>query len=170
METLDLNIRGFDVAAANSPSGSALANFLLNGTRSRLGRLCTNLSVCDMPRIARCVSCARSILMCCSWTNVLACDRLDDIVWGSTQQFRDNGELVHVYAIHFRRKSALGSEGVVKEYQRSFPGNNGFPSNISAKMHPVLQMSTATRPDSAHIPASVESRAYPQHRTSAMST
>src|SRR5216684_3275520 len=27
---------------------------------------------------------------------------------------------------------------------RSFPGKRGFPSSISAKMHPVLQMSTAT--------------------------
>ncbi|KAJ1938896.1 hypothetical protein EC988_007455, partial [Linderina pennispora] len=26
----------------------------------------------------------------------------------------------------------------------SLPGNSGVPSNISAKMHPVLQMSTAT--------------------------
>jgi hypothetical protein len=28
---------------------------------------------------------------------------------------------------------------------RSFPGNKGFPSNISAKMHPVLQMSTVQK-------------------------
>jgi hypothetical protein len=27
---------------------------------------------------------------------------------------------------------------------RSLPGNNGFPSNISAKIQPALQISTAT--------------------------
>jgi hypothetical protein len=28
------------------------------------------------------------------------------------------------------------------KYWRSFPGNNGLPSNISAKMQPALHMST----------------------------
>jgi len=37
-----------------------------------------------------------------------------------------------------------GESGVRCQYLRSFPGNNGLPSSISANIQPVLQMSTAT--------------------------
>jgi hypothetical protein len=36
------------------------------------------------------------------------------------------------------------NKGEMKNDVRSFPGNSGLPSNISANIHPVLQISTAT--------------------------
>lgn len=49
----ELSARILLAGRMNLPSGSALVNFLLNGTRSRLGRLCTNLKVYVTRQIRR---------------------------------------------------------------------------------------------------------------------
>ena len=91
-------------------------------------------------------------------THVLAADGLDDILGRGAEELGDDGELVdvcqsqrsvrgcaicvrrHVTQLQSRpRMAAETGAGSL----RSFPGKSGFPSSISAKMHPVLQMSTA---------------------------
>jgi hypothetical protein len=71
--------------------------------------------------------------------HIFACDSFDDIFGGSSQKFSDDGELVNIYG-----KSEKGVRLEWAPNVRSLPGNNGFPSNISAKIQPALQMSTAT--------------------------
>ncbi len=76
-------------------------------------------------------------------TDILAADGFNDIIGGRAQQFSDNRKLVDIcMAMKLRR--IICPESREESYSRSFPGNNGLPSSISAKMQPVLQMSTAT--------------------------
>lgn len=72
-------------------------------------------------------------------TYIFTCDRFDDIFGGSSQKFSNDRELMNVY--ERREKYELFKTG---PNARSLPGNNGFPSSISAKIQPALQMSTAT--------------------------
>lgn len=73
-------------------------------------------------------------------THVLAADGLNNILRGSTEELSDDRELIDVWV---RQRSA---EIILSRWarlcSRSFPGKSGFPSSISAKMQPVLQMST----------------------------
>lgn len=69
-------------------------------------------------------------------THVLAGNGLDDVVGRRSEELGDNGELVDVYV-------SVRGFWIVRN-SRSLPGNRGLPSSISAKMQPVLQMSTAT--------------------------
>ena len=70
--------------------------------------------------------------------SILRSDCSNNVVRWGTEQFSDDGELVDIYRTH---KFSLGRFNKVK-HPRSLPGNKGFPSSISAKIQPVLQMST----------------------------
>lgn len=79
-------------------------------------------------------------------TYVLAGDGLDNIIRRCPKEFGDDGELIYVCDPNgFKRQQV---ERLVRLFTRvrinlrSFPGNKGLPSNISAKIHPVLQIST----------------------------
>jgi hypothetical protein len=79
-----------------------------------------------------------------SQSHVLAGDGLNHIVRRGTEKLRDDGELVDVWVAGTRRQNSLARAQVCQAlHSRSLPGKSGLPSNISAKMHPVLQMSTA---------------------------
>lgn len=73
-----------------------------------------------------------------SKTYILAADSFNDIIGGRAQQLCDDRELVDIWP------HMSGAVGRNRRFSRSLPGNNGFPSSISAKMQPVLQISTAT--------------------------
>lgn len=61
--------------------------------------------------------------------------------------------------MHVRRREVEAQcwdEGAL----RSFPGKRGFPSSISAKMHPVLQISTVAKQPGNTIYASVKAQCH----------
>ena len=70
---------------------------------------------------------------------ILRSDGGDNIIRWRAEQFGDDRELVDVCQDDIN----LRSEGLIDhKHSRSLPGNKGFPSSISAKIQPVLHMST----------------------------
>lgn len=79
---------------------------------------------------------------CWSVTYILTANSGNHIIWGSTQQFGNDWKLVDVYIDAWCHVITCILQWPWSFYLRSFPGNKGLPSSISAKIHPALQIST----------------------------
>lgn len=127
----EIRVRGSKTSifsSRSSDSGSALGNFVANGTFSRLGRLWTNRRVFSLAMvwITSSGGVPRSSVMIENWLTS---------TWSA-------GHPHATCPIGALRRPIR--KGTGRSDSRSLPGNRGLPSSISAKIHPVLQMSTAT--------------------------
>lgn len=79
---------------------------------------------------------------CQPFTYIFTANSGNHIIGRSTQQFGNDRELVDVYNDAWCHVITCMLWWSWSFYLRSFPGNKGLPSSISAKIHPALQIST----------------------------